>query len=122
MFVGDFSWKALGMATSSEVTNDWQTAFRKCTSQLKPEETIQIFRVTSYEDLQSSIATLEANYRQKRISKVLSRIEPFLSNLRSFQGVVDTAIQAKPDVAALIWGGIKLVLEASVAMIRSYNR
>lgn len=108
------------MAPSSHVVDDWQVAFRRCTSQLKSEETVQIFRVTSYEDLHSSIAALQKDYRQKRITRILSRIEPFLSNLRSFQGVVDTAIQAKPDAAALIWGGIKLVLEASLTVIHPF--
>lgn len=107
------------MTAGSEVTDYWQIAFRQCTSQLKPEESDQIFRVTSYEDLHSSIAILEKDYKQKRITKTLSRIEPYLSNLRSFQGVVDTAIQAKPDVAALIWGGVKLVLEASMIVNHS---
>ena len=109
------------MAAKFEFLNDWQTALQECRSQLKPEEIRRMSSVTSYEDLQSSVAILEKDYRKRRIAKVLSRIEPYLSNLRSFQGVVDTAVQAKPDLAALMWGGIKLVLEVIVKGIHCFS-
>ena len=109
------------MAAKSEVLSDWQTALQECRSQLKPEEIKRMSPVTSYEDLQSSVAVLEKDFRKRQIPKVLSRIEPYLSNLRSFQGVVDSAVQAKPDLAALMWGGIKLVLEVNVKDNHCYS-
>ena len=109
------------MAAKSEALDDWHTALQECRSRLKPEEIRRIAPVRSYEDLQSSVAILEKDYRKRRISKALSRIEPYLSNLRSFQGVIDTAVQAKPDLAALMWGGIKLVLEVNVEDNHSFS-
>ena len=42
----------------------------------------------------------------------LSKIEPYLERLRDYVGAIDTFVQIKPDVLAIIWGPLK----ASIAM------
>lgn len=54
---------------------------------------------------------MHKGYKQKSVTRAFARIQPFLLNLKSFNGVIDTAIQSNPEVAALCWGGIKFVLE-----------
>ena len=101
------------MAGAPPAMSSWNAAFNRCRAKLGPEESAQILQVRDYSQSQLSLEILQAKYKRKTIPNILSRIEPFLSNLRSFHGIIDTAVQAKPDVAALIWGGIKLVLEVT---------
>ncbi|WAO88971.1 NACHT domain-containing protein [Fusarium falciforme] len=51
----------------------------------------------------------------------LSKIEPFLDRLREDSGVVETFVQAKPDILALIWGPIKLLLLWGDALTKSFT-
>lgn len=41
----------------------------------------------------------------------LSRIQPYLNRLKAYTGAIDTFVQAKPEILALIWGPIKLILQ-----------
>jgi hypothetical protein len=41
----------------------------------------------------------------------LSKIGPFLECLRGYAGVIETFVQVNPDILALIWGPIKLLLQ-----------
>lgn len=47
---------------------------------------------------------------QRKGRKFSKWFQPYLDFLQRFSGVVDTAIQSKLEVAALIWAGAKLVI------------
>ncbi|KAI9846968.1 MAG: hypothetical protein M1837_003324 [Sclerophora amabilis] len=49
-------------------------------------------------------------YSYKRLPMTMQKIEPFMKNLKAFEGVMNTFVQAKPEVIALVWGTMKLVL------------
>jgi hypothetical protein len=50
----------------------------------------------------------------KRKSRcVAARISPLLESVQQFSGVVETFVSSHPQVAALIWGSVKLVLQVS---------
>lgn len=38
----------------------------------------------------------------------------FLQSVQQFCGVVDTFVSSRPDVAALVWGGVKLSLQVRI--------
>ncbi|THX16596.1 hypothetical protein D6D13_01137 [Aureobasidium pullulans] len=48
----------------------------------------------------------------KRQSRCVSaRISPLLESIQQFSGIVETFVSSHPQIAALIWGSIKLVLQ-----------
>lgn len=50
----------------------------------------------------------------KRQSRCVSaRISPLLESIQQFSGIVETFVSSHPQIAALIWGIIKLVLQVS---------
>lgn len=41
------------------------------------------------------------------------RLMTFLESVQHFSGVVDTFVSSRPELAALVWGGVKLALIVS---------
>ncbi|KAF4440832.1 hypothetical protein FACUT_3150 [Fusarium acutatum] len=66
---------------------------------------------TTSHDSQSIItftAELDLLDKNRRGKSVASRLASFLQTVEQFTPIVDTYIQSNPDIAALIWGSIKL--------------
>ncbi|RYC87009.1 hypothetical protein BFJ63_vAg10141 [Fusarium oxysporum f. sp. narcissi] len=70
----------------------------------------QIIQTTSIEQVYQDIQKLQDKQAKSGRLRHLSKIEPFLARLREYSSVVETFVQAKPDILALIWGPIKLLL------------
>ena len=51
----------------------------------------------------------------------LSKIQPYLERLRDYTGAIDTFVQVKPEVLALIWGPIKLLIQWTSTVKRSFD-
>ncbi|RBR11157.1 hypothetical protein FVER53590_01723 [Fusarium verticillioides] len=71
---------------------------------------LQQLKTTSH-DSQSIItftAELDLLDKNRRGKSVASRLASFLQTIEQFTPIVDTYIQSNPDIAALIWGSIKL--------------
>ncbi|KAF5647479.1 hypothetical protein F52700_1339 [Fusarium sp. NRRL 52700] len=71
---------------------------------------LQQLKTTSH-DSQSIItftAELDLLDKNRRGKSVASRLASFLQTIEQFTPIVDTYIQSNPDIAALIWGSVKL--------------
>ncbi|KAF5688668.1 hypothetical protein FDENT_4753 [Fusarium denticulatum] len=80
---------------------------------------LQQLKTTSH-DSQSIItftAELDLLDKNRRGKSVASRLASFLQTIEQFTPIVDTYIQSNPDIAALIWGSIKLTF---LSELRSY--
>jgi hypothetical protein len=51
----------------------------------------------------------------------LRRIEPYLERLRQYNEVINTFVQVKPDILALIWGPVRLLLQISKNLAQSFD-
>lgn len=99
------------MTSKSRTPDLWEAAFVRCRACLQPKDAIQILQITTHEQLLKSLSELEQHHKKRLVPRILSRIEPFLLNLKSLNGIIDTFASVKPNVAALIWGSIKLTVE-----------
>lgn len=70
----------------------------------------EIIQTPSIEQVYQNIENLQNKQAKSSRLRHLSKIEPFLARLREYSSVVETFVQAKPDILALIWGPIKLLL------------
>ncbi|KAJ5602044.1 hypothetical protein N7510_011578 [Penicillium lagena] len=71
----------------------------------------EILTTTTMDDVYKTATKLQEEVSAKnRGLRYLKKIEPFLSRLKSFDSVIDTGVSAKPEVLALIWGPLKLLL------------
>lgn len=55
-------------------------------------------------------AEIDQRNAQRRLRGVASRLYGVLESVRQFTSIVDTYVQAYPQVAALVWGSLKLTL------------
>lgn len=69
----------------------------------------QILKTTSIDEVYDLTDKLQ--FTQGAHLADLSRIQPYLNRLKAYTGVIDTFVQAKPEILALIWGPIKLLLQ-----------
>jgi len=69
-----------------------------------------LLSTTSIEQVWKAVEDVQAKpYAEKRL-RHLARIRGFLDKLSAYTGAVDTFVQAKPEIMALIWGPIRLLL------------
>ncbi|KAH7186754.1 hypothetical protein BKA60DRAFT_602584 [Fusarium oxysporum] len=81
----------------------------------------QILQTTRIEQVYQDIEKLQDKQAKSGRLRHLSKIEPFLARLREYSSVVETFVQAKPDILALIWGPIKLLLLWADVLKQSFD-
>lgn len=69
-----------------------------------------ILAATSIGQVHTVIKNLQTAQEKSGKLRHLSRIEPFLLRLSDLAGVIEVFVQVKPDILALLWGPIKLIL------------
>ncbi len=90
---------------------DAQLAFRK---KLKdPRLYEEILTTTKVDDVYEATAKLQETILGNGRLRNLGKISRFIKQLSSYAAVIEVFVQVKPDVLALIWGPIKLLLQWS---------
>jgi hypothetical protein len=64
---------------------------------------------------------LQEEQAKKGHLRHLSKIEPYLEGLRGYASVIEVFMQAKPEMLALIWGPIKLLLQWASTLKQSFD-
>lgn len=62
--------------------------------------------IETIEDVYNEIDKIQEEQGRERRLRNLKRIEPFLDCLEQYSAVIDTFVQAKANVLALIWDSI----------------
>ena len=105
-----------GGSSGTSTSSIWHHAMTLYIKQL-PEEDQQ--SIISTEDdsaltaqsIETLILPLIAKHKHGAVVKLLVKLGPTLQHIRSFATVLDVAVQSHPNVASLIWGGVRLILE-----------
>ncbi|KAH7252747.1 hypothetical protein BKA59DRAFT_526252 [Fusarium tricinctum] len=97
-----------------QLTEIWLEAQALQRQQLSVKEQETMEQVDSYEHLCERLGKIQTQYQHKPWVRLLARMDPFVSRLRSFAAVLSIFAQAKPEVLSLVWGSIALVLECYV--------
>ena len=63
------------------------------------------------QSIETLIAPLMTKHEHGVVMRLLVKLGPTLQHVRSFATVVDVAVQSHPNVACLIWGGVRLILQ-----------
>ena len=71
----------------------------------------EILQTTTIDQVYNFTEKLQADQNKDAHMRHLAKIGPFLENLRGYAGVIEVFIQVKPEILALIWGPIKLLLQ-----------
>lgn len=77
---------------------------------------------TSIDDVYNATDDIQKEQGKSRILQNLAKIQPYLECLDQYATVVDTVVQVKPDILALIWAPIKLLLIVSSTYMTSFTK
>ena len=98
------------MADSAKTVFD--TAVKDFLDELPDREEFNFKGVETIDDLYREIERTQEEHGRTRQLRNMKKIAPFLACLEEYSGVLDTLVQAKASVLALIWVGI--TSEASI--------
>jgi hypothetical protein len=104
------------MAATNNVEDPFRAAFhgviQDFRSKLKNDSLYnEILRTKNIEEVYAVTDRLQEEQARTGRLRNMSKITPFLEGLNSYANVIEVFMQAKPDVLALIWGPIKLILQ-----------
>ncbi|KAL9621921.1 MAG: hypothetical protein Q9160_003742 [Pyrenula sp. 1 TL-2023] len=90
----------------------FESVAREFKSKLNDDEMHgEILKTTSIDEVYDLTDRLQEEQIKKGHLRHLSKMQPFLEGLRSYASVIEVFMQAKPDILALIWGPIKLLIQ-----------
>ncbi|RSL51391.1 hypothetical protein CEP53_008444 [Fusarium sp. AF-6] len=81
----------------------------------------QILATTSIDQVYDLTDKLQKEQGKGDHLRNLTRIQPYLDRMSAYTGVIDTFVQAKPDILALIWGPIKLLIQWTSNLTKSLD-
>lgn len=81
----------------------------------------EILKTTSIDEVYDATDKLQKEQAKEGHLRHLSKIQPYLEGLRYYASVIEVFIQVKPDVLALIWGPIKLILQWTSVLKQSFD-
>ncbi|KFA48785.1 hypothetical protein S40293_01495 [Stachybotrys chartarum IBT 40293] len=81
----------------------------------------KILETRSLDSVYATTDALQAEQGKEGRLRHLSKAQPYLERLRSYTSVIDTFVQVQPDILALIWGPIKLLLQWASTLSQSLD-
>lgn len=110
------------MSTCDQIQESFEKAKREFKAGLKaPSLYAQILETTTIDQVYDAADKLQDEQAKHGHLRHLAKIEPYLERLRAYTGVLETFVQVKPDILALIWGPIKLLLQWSGTLKQSFD-
>ncbi|KAJ4857218.1 hypothetical protein T069G_08115 [Trichoderma breve] len=83
--------------------------------------TAEIIKTKTIDEVYDATDALQAEQAKHGRLRHLSKIKPFLEGLQGYADTIDTFVQVKPDVLALIWGPIKLLIQWAASLTQSID-
>ncbi|KAI5867325.1 NACHT domain protein [Durotheca rogersii] len=100
----------------------FQDVMRDFRAELDDEQVYRdILQTTTIDQVHDAAENIQKEQAKSGHLRHLSKISPYLDRLAEYATVVEIFVQAKPDVLALIWGPIKLLLQWTSALRTSYD-
>jgi len=100
----------------------FERSIRDFRANLKDENLYsEILRTTTIDQVYDITDKLQEEQAKNGHMRHLSRIGPFLERLQGYASSIDTFVQVKPDILALIWGPLKLLLQWTSVLKQSFD-
>ncbi|KAI1273970.1 NACHT domain protein [Xylaria sp. FL0933] len=103
-----------------------QAAFDNAISDFKAElKDEQIYRellqITTIDQVYDATDEIQRKQAKQGHLRHLSKVSPYLDRLNEYAATIEVFLQVKPDILALIWGPIKLLLQWTSALRASFD-
>jgi hypothetical protein len=93
------------MSNQASIDDAFEAAKTGFLRSLKDPEIYDFSRFTSIDDVYDEADEIQQQQSRTGTLRNLSRIRPYLECLKQYVDVIDTFVQAKPDLLSLIWVG-----------------
>lgn len=103
-------------ATADPTTGALSDALKSFQNCLDSEQKAKLEAIKAVPDAQAVAEfthQLDQENAKRKSRCVAARLSPLLEPIQQFSGVVETFVSSHPQVAALIWSSVKLVLQVS---------
>ena len=109
----------LGSATGTQITDVWRRALDLYLNRLSRKAKDAILNASretnlNQDNVEKILQPLQSQYNSLVFSRLLEKINPVVDHIHSFSTVFQVSLQAHPNPACLIWGGLSLILDISV--------
>ena len=109
-------------STNQRISDAFENTKKDFLSSLKdPSIFDSVSKITSSKDVYHFTTQLQHDQSKRQKLRNLNKIKPYLDRLKQYAGVIEVFVQAKPDILALIWGPIKLLLQISDNLTQSFD-
>lgn len=110
------------MVVNHRIQEAFERAKREFQGGLKnPTLFAEIQKTTCIEEVYDAAEKIQEEQAKRGRLRHLRRIDPYLERLRQYSEVIETFVQAKSDILALIWGPIRLLLQISKNLTQSFD-
>jgi hypothetical protein len=86
-----------------------------------PSVSDSVSSIKSIDEVYAFTLQLQNDQSKRQGLRNLRKIAPYLDRLKQYSSVIEVFMQAKPDILALIWGPIKLLLQMSDNLTQSFD-
>lgn len=108
--------------TNDPIQTAFESVIRDFKDRLNDDELCEeISKTKSIEEVYDATDKVQAEQAIKGHLRHLSKIAPFLERLGEYSGAIDTFVQAKPLILAFIWGPIKLLIQWTSILKKSFD-
>lgn len=105
-----FPSSALGPTATQQTLKDAVSNFQRVLSDEERHELQKMSTIPNADAILVFTAELDSANRKRKGESFASRLHSILSSVGNFCNIVDTYVSSNPEIAALVWGSMKLTM------------
>ncbi|KAI0434476.1 hypothetical protein F5Y09DRAFT_296354 [Xylaria sp. FL1042] len=91
-------------------------------AELKDEQVYnELLQITTIDQVYDATDEIQRKQAKEGHLRHLSKVSPYLDRLNEYAATIEVFLQVKPDILALIWGPVKLLLQWTSALRASFD-
>ena len=94
----------------------WNNALRQQQHRLKGHKYAGVLNELKYDNFLGTLNQLKAQYNDRLVTKCVDKLRPAFEQLNVFEKAIASAVQARADPCALIWGALQVVLAVRTSL------
>ena len=96
----------------------WEQLFEEKRLEFLNNDCRRALQIESFDELQTGLQELASSYQTNGFPDLLSRLNPTLQHIQSFNSAITSASQANPK-ACLVWGATQALMQVIMTLTRS---
>lgn len=99
------------MSRQKRHESQWERLFEQKRHEFLANDCRRALQIRSFDELQTGLQQLAASYQTNGFPDLLTRLNPTLEHIQSFNNAITSASQFEPT-ACLVWGAAQALMQA----------